>query len=236
MSGYNDGLLRGKSSMLLDDTQRSYIEFEHGALRSKYLTYLETAKNEAQMQYFLEANPILLPGLYDLHNGPVANVIVSKLQLANEFVTDFAFISSNSAVAQVTLIEIESPVTELFRESDSAFTASFNKSFQQVRDWSLWSEQNATFLKDAFRTIYHKNIFRYQRVSTRCILVTGRRAEVRASAKHERRWASVNHNASIIVMTYDRLADIFVLNARLLQNLICVPSRDVARSMSPLTD
>lgn len=232
MSGYNDGLLRGRSSMLLDDTQRAYIEFEHGALRSKYLAYLDTAHNEAQMQYFLEANPILIPGLYDLHNGPVGNVVVSKLQLANEFVTDFAFISSNSAIAQVTLIEIESPVTTLFRDSDSEFTASFNKSFQQVRDWALWAEQHSTFLKDIFRAVYHKNIFRYQKIATRCILVTGRRAEVQASPKHEKRWASVNHDAAAVVMTYDRLADIFAFNARLLQKLSRVSSRAVARLMS----
>jgi len=222
--------------MSLDDTQRAYIEFEHGALRSKFLTYLDTANNEAQMQYFLEANPILIPGLYDLHNGPVGNVVVSKLQLANEFVTDFAFISSNSAVAQVTLIEIESPITKLFRDSDSEFAAPFNKSFQQVRDWTLWAEQHATFLKDAFRSLYHKNIFKYQKVTTRCILVTGRRAEVQSSAKHEKRWASVNHSASTIVMTYDRLADIFALNARLLQSLSCVPPHNVARSMSASND
>lgn len=236
MPRYNDGLLRGKSSMLLDDTQRAFIGFEQRALRDKYLSYLDAANSEAQMQYFLEANPILIPGLYDLHNGPVGNVVVSKLQLANEFVTDFAFISANSAVAQVTLIEIESPVTTLFRDSDSEFTASFNKSFQQVRDWKLWTEQHATFLKDTFRALYHKNIFRHQKVTTRCILVTGRRAEVQSSPKHEKRWASVNHNASTIVMTYDRLGDIFAFNARLLQNLSCVTSQEVASSMSTSID
>ena len=232
MSGYNDGLLRGKSSMLLDDIQRAYLGFEQHALMEKYLSYLDTANSEAQMQYFLEANPILIPGLYDLHNGPVGNVVVSKLQLANEFVTDFAFISSNSATAQVTLIEIEAPTTKLFRQSDSEFTSSFNKSFQQVRDWSLWAEQHATFLKDTFRAVYHKSIFRYQKVTTRCILISGRRAEVQRSSRREKRWASINRDASTIVMTYDRLIDVFGFNARLFKKLSCVSSRDVARAIT----
>ena len=234
MSGYNDGLLRGKSSMLLDDAQRAFLGFEQRALRDKYLSYLGTASSEAQMQYFLEVNPMLIPGLYDMHNGPVGNVVISKLQLANEFVTDFAFISSNSAVAQVTLIEIESPTTKLFRQSDSEFTSSLNKSFQQVRDWSLWAEQHATFLKDTFRTVYHRSIFRHQKVATRCVLITGRRAEVQASPRREKRWASINRDASTIVMTYDRLVDVFGVDARLLQKLSCVPSRDVARTITAM--
>jgi hypothetical protein len=44
------------------------------------------------MQLFFEINPIVLPGLWDRHNGPIGNVVISKLKLANEYETDFAFI------------------------------------------------------------------------------------------------------------------------------------------------
>jgi hypothetical protein len=231
MPEYNERLILGKSMMLLDDAQKSYLEFEEYAHKEKYIAYLEKASSEAEMQYFFESNPMLIPGLYDLHNGPLGNVVISKLKLAEEYVTDFAFISINSAVSQITLVEIESPKLEVFRKSDDQFTSEFNKAYQQVRDWGLWAEQNATYLKDRFRTIYFKNVFKYQRVITRRILVAGRRAEIQQNPRRERRWASISHDSSTVIMSYDRLYDIFNLKPILLRELTCRPARYISSFM-----
>jgi hypothetical protein len=178
--------------------------------------------------------PVLIPGLYDLHNGPVGNVVISKLKLSDEYVTDFAFISENSAICQITLVEIESPKMQIFRKSDGLFTAEFSRSLQQVRDWDQWCNQHTAHLKDTFRRIYHRTIFKYQRVIVRCILVAGRRSEVVRSPKREQRWAGVNRDSSLVVMTYDRLLDSMSLNPRLLHQLRCVPSSRVV--MGPRSD
>jgi len=225
---YNDRLLRGESSFLLDEVQRSLVEFEEHQLRSKYEKFLRVASTEAQMQYFLETNPILVPGLYDLHNGPVADVVVSKLRLSDEYVTDFAFISENSAVCQITLVEIEAPSMQIFRKSDGLFTSEFSRSAQQLQDWDQWCSQHPVHLKDTFRRIYHRAMFRHQRVMVRCVLVAGRRTEVTRSARREQRWAGVNRDPSVVVMTYDRLLDHMSFNPRLLQKLRCVPQGRVA--------
>ncbi|TXI49529.1 MAG: DUF4263 domain-containing protein [Lysobacter sp.] len=230
MSDYNSEFLNADSSFGLSEMQKKLLQFEQGSLREKFLKYLESAESEAEMQYFLEANPAIVPGLYDLHNGPVSNIVISKLQLSSDYVTDFAFISCNSAVAQITLVEIESPKIQVFRESDDGFTSSFNRSFQQLRDWSLWAEQNSGHMKDTFRSIYHKNVFRYQKVMVRCLLVAGRRSDIKISSKREKRWAGLNGNA-IHVMTYDRLAYIEPFNPRLLNKLRCVTARQVARTI-----
>ena len=230
MSDYNNQLLTADSSFGLSETQRKLLQFEQESLREKFLQYLESASSEAEMHYFLEANPAIVPGLYDLHNGPVANIVISKLQLSSEFVTDFAFISCNSAVAQITLIEIESPKIQIFRESDEEFTSSFNRSFQQLRDWFLWSDQNSAHIKDMFRSIYHRNIFRHQKVLIRCVLVAGRRSDIKISAKREKRWAGLNSNP-IHVMTYDRLASIEAFNPRILNKLRCIPARLVSKAI-----
>lgn len=178
MSDYNNNLLRGKRASFLDEVQQRYLGFEQDSLASKYSAFLKKAKAEAEMHYFLEANPALLPGLYDLHNGPLGNVVISKLPLANEYVTDFAFISINSAVSQITLIEIESPTMRVFRNSDDLFSSKFNQALQQMRDWALWVEQNTPFIKDLFRNIYFRQVFRNQKVVARTILVAGRRREI----------------------------------------------------------
>ena len=229
MKSYNNNLVRGKHAAFLDDVQQGYLSFEKDSLANKYSEFLARANNEAEMHYFFEANPALLPGLYDLHNGPLGNVVVSKLQLANEYITDFAFISINSANSQITLIEIESPTMRVFRESDDLFSSKFNQALQQVRDWSLWIEQNTTYVKDLFRNIYFRQIFRNQRVVTRTILVAGRREDIRKNPKREKRWAGVNQGSGPVVMTYDRLAESFVLNPELLHELICKPATDISR-------
>ncbi len=227
MNEYNNNLIRGESLIFLDDAQRRYLDFETDSLADKYIQYLDKATSEADMHYFFETNPALLPGLYDLHNGPLGDVVISKLPLAGEHVTDFAFISVNSAESQITLIEIESPVMQVFRGSDDLFSSKFNRALQQVRDWSLWAEQNSTYMKDLFRNIYFKQVFRYQRVVIRTILVAGRRVEIRQNLRREKRWAGVNQ-ANGMVMTYDRLAEIFTLNPRLLHKLVCKPPSHIA--------
>lgn len=230
MSDYDNKLLTADSNFGLSETQRKLLQFEQDSLKEKFIRYLESASSEAEMQYFIEANPAIIPGLYDMHNGPAGNVVISKLRLSSDFVTDFAFISCNSAVSQITLVEIESPRTQIFRDSDDEFTSSFNRSFQQLRDWHLWSEQNSSHLKDLFRSTYHRNIFRYQKILIRCVLIAGRRSEIRTSAKREKRWAGIN-NESTCVMTYDRLASVEEFNPVLLNKICCVPARFVSKTI-----
>lgn len=226
---YNDRLIMGQREHFLDERQCNYLLFEQEALRKKYLDYLKDANDESSMQYFFENNPVLLPGLYDLHNGPLGDVVISKLKLANEYETDFSFLSVNSSTVQITLIEIESPTLKVFRISDDQFTSGFNRSLQQTRDWVLWVHQNPTFVKDVFREIYFKDVFRHQRVMVRTIIVAGRRSEIMKSPEREKRWAGLNHESeSNVIISYDRLADGVHLNPRLLQ-LVCRPRWDIAQ-------
>lgn len=210
----------------LKKSEFKYGEFEADFLRKKYLAFLKQAKSEKQMQLFFEINPIMLPCLYDRHNGPVGNVVISKLKLANEFETDFAFISEDSGRSQITLIEIESPSIKIFRNSDNQFTSTFNKAVQQMRDWVTWFHSNQTYAKDLFRNIYHRGIFRYQHVSTKVILIAGRRDHIRRNSQREKRWAGLNVSIEPnVVITYDHLAYGMTIDLNILRKLICRPQR-----------
>ena len=57
---------------------------------------LDKKTGEQQVHDFLEEHPYLLPGFGDLHHGPYGGVVVTKFPLSTSFVTDFAYISSNS--------------------------------------------------------------------------------------------------------------------------------------------
>jgi hypothetical protein len=216
----------------LDKDELRYKEFEKNFLLKKYAALLKTAKTEKQMQLFFEINPIFLPGLYDRHNGPLGNVVISKLHLANEYVTDFAFLSVDSARVQITLIEIESPSIKVFRESDNQYTSTFNKALQQLRDWALWIHANQSFIKDKFREIYFNNVFKYQYVTTKMILIAGRRQHIYRFSQREKRWAGLNSMiAPHEVLSYDHLTFGVVPNLYLLQNLICRPQHYIAHEM-----
>jgi hypothetical protein len=216
----------------LSKNELKYKEFERGFLQKKYLEYLRQAKTEKQMQLFFETNPIVLPGLYARHNGPLGNVVISKLKLANEYETDFAFISKDSATVQITLIEIESPTLKVFRDSDDQFTSTFNKAVQQIRDWTTWFVSNPTYAKDLFREIYFRSVFSHQHVTTKVILIAGRREQIEKTSKREKRWAGLN--ASIgqnEVITYDHLAHGMIIDIDTLRKLICRDRRYIANEL-----
>jgi hypothetical protein len=215
-----------------DQDEIKYRNFEEHNLRKKYYQYLKTVRTEKQMQVFLEANPIFLPGLYDRHHGPLGDVIISKLGLSNDYVTDFAFLSVDSARIQITLIEIESPTMKIFRDSDNQFTAPFNKAIQQMRDWVEWFHANQTHAKDVLRDVYFGSVFRNQHVTIKVILVAGKRRDIERNSQREKRWAGLN--ASIgnnEVVSYDHLAFGMVANYYLIKNLICRPKRYVMQTL-----
>ena len=215
-----------------DKEAKQYEGFEFNYRRKKYIEFLNQAKTERQMQLFLETNPIILPGLFSRHNGPVGNVVISKLKLANEYETDFAFLSVDSARAQITLIEIESPSIKIFRDSDNQFTSTFNKAVQQMRDWITWFHSNQTYAKDLFRNIYHRWIFRYRHVSTKVILIAGRRKHIRRNSQREKRWAGLNVSIEPnVVITYDHLAYGMTIDLNILRKLICRPQRYIANEL-----
>ena len=214
---------------LLDEDRAIYSTFEDNYLRKKYAAYLKQANNERQMHLFFEANPIFLPGINDRHNGPLGNVVISKFRLADEYETDFAFLSVDSARTQITLIEIESPAMKVFRNSDNHFTSTFNKAVQQMSDWAMWIQSNQTYVKEKFREIYFNGVFRHQYITTKIILVAGRRDHIKKVSQREKRWAGLNSSISPNeVITYDHLLYGLSCDYDLQRKLICRAQRDIA--------
>src|SRR5262245_7305643 len=82
---------------------------QHSLSEVEWTGFLENCRSEPEMQAFLEKRPTLLPGLEDLHNGPLHDIVVAKLPLGPDFVTDFAFISRHSMALQFTFVELEDP-------------------------------------------------------------------------------------------------------------------------------
>jgi hypothetical protein len=178
-------------------------------LADKFEKALNSAKKEEDVQDFLERYPHILPGLDTYHHGPIANVIVTKMPLGNDFITDFAFVSENSQSAQMTCIEIESPHKPIFLRNGS-FSREYLNARQQLFDWNFWAQQN---LRDAMRLFGPLRRCMPDRrnfldLTLRCILITGRRSHIH-TRKQQERWAAENalRTASMTIMTFDRVLE-----------------------------
>jgi hypothetical protein len=167
---------------------------------------LAAKPSESTVQDFLERHPSLLPGLVDLHNGPLHDVVVTKLPLGVDFKTDFAFVSRHSMALQFTFVEIEAP-SKLIFNGDGSFTQDFNHARQQVADWVAWAQKHINELMEIFSSMFETYDAAADQKTVRGYLVYGRRDEVETDRLRRERWQSisVSTDKQVAVMTYDRL-------------------------------
>jgi hypothetical protein len=179
----------------------------YGEVAASLLPVLDAASSEEEVQRFLEDHPLILPGLLDLHHGPWDGIVVSKLPLGTDYVTDFAFLTKDSQTVQITLIEIEHPARLIFTKKGE-FTAAFNQAQQQLRDWRAWIRGREASVIDTFRPAIPSIGLFPRNYTLQTILVFGRRRELSRSTKRQRRWESLASDAEPgrhRVMTFDRL-------------------------------
>jgi hypothetical protein len=173
--------------------------------RARFQSLIDKQAAEPAIQTFLEANPYLLPGFGDLHHGPYEGIIASKLPLGRSFVTDFAYVASNSQTLYFTCVEIESARKRLFR-SDGKFNRDYFDARQQIADWLLWASQNAREAIDCWGSLFNGRPASWYKIAFRGFLVFGRRSELSTRTRQER-WSAeaASLHPGLTTMTYDRL-------------------------------
>jgi len=181
---------------------------------------LDRATREQDVHDFLELHPELLPGLYDLHNGPLHGIVVSKFPFGADYKCDFAFLTRHSMALQFTFVEIEDPRLPIFNK-DGSFSQSFNHARQQIADWRVWVEKNIDSLMGVFSPMFETYNARDDRKDFRFYLVYGRRREVETDKKRKERWGSIeaSDDKKTKVMSYDRLNLIGPVKDR---HIVCV--------------
>jgi len=183
-----------------DAERESQITLTDDQLADKFESCLLAAKCEQDVQEFLEKYPHILPGLNTFHHGPMAQMVVTKLPLNADFVTDFAFVSENSQCLEITFIEIESPRKRIFNR-DGSFSRDYLDARQQLADWNGWAQHNLRTVAALFGSMGRYISGGGDSITLRCGLIMGRRLELN-SRKRQQRWA-----ASMSIMTYDRLLE-----------------------------
>jgi hypothetical protein len=178
---------------------------------------LNQAKREQDIQDFLELHPELLPGLFDFHNGPLHQIVVSKFSFGADYKCDFAFVSRHSMALQFTFVEIEDPNKPIFNK-DGSFHQSFNHARQQLFDWKIWAEKNVHILMDMFSPMFQTYNAWDDYKDFRFYLMYGRRSEIESDKKRKERWSSLyaSDDRKIFVTSYDRRYPVEGHNERLI--------------------
>lgn len=159
---------------------------------------------EHDIQMFLEDNTELIPLPYLDNHHLHMNVIISKLLLSNDFITDFAYLTKSSNSWHLVLIELESCNKGIFNNTNQIinFTAKFNNAYDQILSWRAYMEKNKDAMLNTLEEIrvpLSKNnlYFKY-------VLIIGRSKEMESSQKRKDMMAQKSRD-DIIVMTYDSI-------------------------------
>ena len=187
-------------------------------------TLIDSDPKEEAVQEFFEAHPRCLPRAGLFHHGLRGDIVVSKLPLHNDFVTDFAYMTKNSQEVRIFCVEIERPGKSIFRK-DNHFTSDYTKAKQQVVDWNHWAQHNMREMVKYFGRLGRYLTEDFTALTMHSILIMGRRSELNTRARRERWSAEASLlPKSIDVMTYDRIIEELEMEAFMPDNvhiLVC---------------
>ena len=188
-------------------------------LADKLKTLIDSDPKEEAVQEFFEEHPRCLPRAGLFHHGLRGDIVVSKLPLHNDFVTDFAYMTKNSQEVRIFCVEIERPGKLVFRK-DNQFTSDYVKAKQQVVDWNYWAQHNMRDMVKYFGRLGHHLTEDFTGLSMHSILIMGRRSELNTRARRVRWSAEASLlPKSIDVMTYDRIIEELEMGAYMPDNI-----------------
>ena len=175
---------------------------DSGKLLSEFKTLIEAHTCEAEVQTFLEENPLLLTAFF--YRYPEGDVVISQFPLGADFRADFAVLTfGHTEGLWLHLVELERPSLRLFTRADE-FTAEANHAFQQLHDWASWCNAHKESLLHTLAPLVKCSPGLSLFFNTAYILIAGRRSEVSTPRRRERLTTRANlQRGSIGFRTWD---------------------------------
>ena len=96
-------------------------------------------------QKAIENNTRLIPREFVQNHDVHFDVVLRKLSLARDYVTDFFFLAKSSADWNCVLIEIEKPSSKYFKDGSLDFHDDFMKGLNQISRWRAWFDNQDNF-------------------------------------------------------------------------------------------
>lgn len=100
---------------------------------------------EERYQKAIEKNTRLVSREFVQNHDVHFDVVLRKLSLARDYVTDFFFLAKSSADWNCVLIEIEKPSSKYFKNGSLNFHDDFLAGLNQISRWRAWFENQDNF-------------------------------------------------------------------------------------------
>jgi Domain of unknown function (DUF4263) len=114
-------------------------------LRELFIALLDKQGSEQEYQEFIEKNTALVPREFIQNHGVHLDLVFRKLSLADDYTTDFFYLSKSSADWNCILIEIEKPQSRHFKDASNKFHPDFQAALEQINCWRAWFSNRSNF-------------------------------------------------------------------------------------------
>ena len=197
-----------------DTDEELFEKFKNQSIEKKRLLklwnqLLDKNSSKEEIHKFIEKYPVLLPDLYNLHHGPMYSIVASNFLLSSKYMTDFAYLSSNSAIICFNFLKLVDSDKFVFN-SDFSLASDFDHSLSEVQDWKKYANDNKDELKSKFIDLLGTGDLKDLVLAVQCFLIFGRRKNIESHQRSKERWGTLvssNSDAHIEIMSYDRLTD-----------------------------
>ena len=174
---------------------------------SIYKELLETYTGEQDLQKFLEDNTEFIPREFEQNHGIHNRLVFRKLKLAENYTTDFFYLSKSSGDWNCVMIELEKPKSKFFKDGTNDFHPDFLSGLDQIDRWRAWfsNSDNKDYFTNQALSFIRQPLFKNP-CYIKYVLVIGRRSEFEAS---ELRKSLINakEREDFKIISFDSLAE-----------------------------
>ena len=179
-------------------------------LKEKFIALLDKQGGEQEYQEFIEKNTALVPREFIQNHGVHMDLVFRKLSLADDYTTDFFYLSKSSADWNCVLIEIEKPQSRYFKDASNKFHSDFQAALEQINCWRAWFSNRSNFdgfVNGTISLLREPRDWMWQNPCyIKYVLVHGRRTEFEGN-EIRRRLISGQERDDFHILSYDSLIE-----------------------------
>ncbi len=147
----------------------------------EFIELLDACRNEETYQKFIQDHTQLIPRKFVQNHGIHLDLVIRKLKIAEDYVTDFFYLSKSSLDWNCVLVEIEKPQSKYFRPGTNEFHRDFKAGLDQITRWRAWfhdQDKFNHFVNNTIGLLRIPSAMAKNRCYIKYVLVTGRREEL----------------------------------------------------------
>ncbi|PSH62233.1 Shedu anti-phage system protein SduA domain-containing protein [Phyllobacterium sophorae] len=202
-----------------------YLEIDQHLIE-KFQKVLVTApppgrQKEQVVQDFLEQNTELIPTPAGATPALHLDSIISKFKLSTALTSDYVYLNKNSAVWDITLVELESPDKQFFTANQNrpTPTADFTAALAQVKEWRAQLRGKQSMIIDAIKPLM-EGALKDNPIRLNYQLIYGRSNDKNRSGGTRAYMLDLLENDGISVLSYDSVINLYSHSQRYKKNVL----------------